>query len=254
MKLRRTANGSLPAALAVSAIVVASAMAQGDRGDRDPPSATDLSATMQVTPSKAGTSEDPRGVAIDATSTIETERGSEPPIVTGLDLAVGPGFSWNGDRYVTCRRRVLDRRGPRGCPRESIMGSGVAGARAGGVDTGLDMTFVNGGTGRLLAFIRFEYPARVQETIVVKGAELPGTWGYKYTLRVPASLQVVAGIPVQTTSLRFQVGGKPYARDYVATTSCPRGGWRYRITAHYRYDETGQTDQDAVGGAIACTS
>ncbi len=252
MKLPRTTSLSA-AAFAAAAIVVAAAGAQDrpERRDRPP---TDLSAAVKVTPSRAGTKQEPRGVAVSATSTMATERGSGPPIVTGFDLLFGRGFSWHGGAYATCSKRALDHQGPKGCPRESIMGSGTAIASAGGVDTDVAITFVNGGAERLLAHARFEYPARAQETLVVKATDMAGRWRYKDALRAPKSLQVVAGVPVHTTGLKFTLGGKPYARRYITTTSCPSNGWAYRITAHYLYDLTGQTAEDTVGRTIPCTS
>jgi hypothetical protein len=254
MTLHSAAGLLAVAAISSSAIAGASALAQNVPETRDP-AATDLSVAVRATPSKAGTRRSPQGVAISATSTIATERGLDPPIVTGVDLLLGHGFSWGDGEYATCTRRVLDRRGPKGCPKESIMGRVVANARAGSVTTKPSITLVNGGAKRLWAHTRLRYPARVHDTVAVSTADLSGRrWSYKGTLRVPRSLQVVAGVPIRTTRIKLTIGGKPYARDYIATTSCPAGGWRYRASVHYLYELSGQTGRDTVDGTIACTS
>ena len=81
---------------------------------------------------------------------------------------------------------------------------------------------------------------------------MSGRWGHRESFRVPENLQVVAGVPIQVTAAKLHIGGKPYARDYIVSTSCPRGGWKYRATTHYLF-ATGQTSQDTFDGSIACT-
>ena len=231
MTMRRAASWLATAAIAVAAISVASAMAQDAPQDQDLP-AIDLSVTVKVTPSRVGTKQSPQG------------------------LLLGPGFSSNGGTYVTCPKRVLDRQGPEGCPDESIIGSAstIAAARAGTGNTKLDITFVNGDAKQLLAYARFEYPARAQETIVAKTNGTNGNWRHKYTLQAPKSLQVVAGVPIHTTGVQLTLGGKPPAKNSIATTYCPKGGWKYQVTTHYLYDLANLTDHDVINSTIPCTS
>jgi hypothetical protein len=230
--MRRAASWLATTAFAVAAISVTSATAQDAPQDQDQDlPAIDLSVTVKVTPSRAGTKQSPQG------------------------LLLGPGFSSNGGTYVTCSKRVLDREGLEGCPDESIMGSAstIAAARAGTGDTKLDITFVNGDAQQLLAYVRFEYPARAQETIAAKANAMNGNWRYKYTPQIPESLQVIAGVPIHTTGVQLELGGKPHAKSSIATTYCPKGGWKYHVTTHYRYDLTNLTDHDAIKGTILCT-
>ncbi|HEY6779459.1 MAG TPA: hypothetical protein VI111_00810 [Thermoleophilaceae bacterium] len=242
----------LLAAIAVGAIVVAPVMAQDSPESQDLPD-TDLSASAKATPSKAGTKSNPQGATITASAKIVTEPGFDPPIVTGVDLLVGKGLSWNGGNYVQCSKRALDREGPKGCPKESIMGNAIATARADTVNTHIDIVFVNAGSKRLFAYATLENPARVQETVVVKTTNMTGQWHYKDSFRVPKSLQVVAGVPIQVTGIKLKLGGKPYAKGYITSTSCPKGGWKYRATAHYLFDLSGQTTEDTTTGTISCT-
>lgn len=242
----RTHSILLAGLIAAGAIAAAPAMAQ------DLPE-TDIAVSVKMTPSKAGTKKRPKGIALSGTAKITTEAGFDPPIVTGLDVLMGKGFVYNGDDYVKCRKRTLDRKGPRGCPRKSIMGHAKGTARADTVITHPDVVFVNAGSKRLFAYTTLYHPALVQETLVMRTKKMTGRWSYRDTVRVPKSLQVVAGVPIQFTGVKFRLGGKPYARKWMTVSSCPRGGLRYRATVHYLYDLTGQRDRDVVAGRIRCS-
>lgn len=246
---KRKSAALLAAVFATSAVVVAAATAQ-DEGQKLPD--TNVSAVARATPNKAGTKAHPQGAAIDVNAKIVTEPGFDPPIVTGVDILVAPGLSWNGDDYVQCAKRVLDSKGPKGCPPESIMGRGVATAKADTVNTAIHIVLVNGGSKHVLAYATLENPARVRETVVVKDSDPPGPWAHRESFRVPKTLQVVAGIPIQVTGLKLRVGGKSYAKGYITSTSCPKGGWKYKATVHYLFDLTGQTTEDTITGSIPC--
>lgn len=212
----------------------------------------ELSARAWATPSKAGTKRNPRGVKIEATAKIVSEEGYEPPIVTGVDILMGKGLVWRADDYVKCSKPVLDRRGPDGCPPKSIVGSVDATARADNIVTHPDVVLVNAGWKRTFAYTTLYRPALVEETIVVHRTRKSGRWSHQESLRVPKVLQVVAGVPIQVTAARLSIGGKPWARDYIVSTSCPKGGWKYRATAYYLFS-TGATGQDTIDGSIPCT-
>lgn len=246
MYIVRKSHATLAAAVAVAAVAVGPATAQ------DLPE-TSIVSTAKATPSKAGTARDPQGISIAASGRLIVEPGFEPPIVTGIDILVGRGLVWSGGGYAKCSKRALDRRGPKGCPRTSIMGSAVATGMADTVPARLKMVIVNGGANRTYAYATLDNPARVKETLVLESTNLRrGKWGHRESVRVPETLQVVAGVPVRLTSIRFVIGGKPYAREYIGSTSCPRGGWRYQVTAHYLFDLLGVTDEETSTGSIAC--
>jgi len=237
--------------LAAGAVVAGSLGAAPAIGQDDMPD-TQLSAEARATPSKAGTKRHPQGVAIEATAKIGSEAGYEPPIVTGVDLLVGKGLVMNANDYVKCAKRVLDREGPEGCPKKSIMGRADVTARADTVITHPDVVLINAGWKQTFAYTTLYQPALVQETIVVKRTRMSGKWAHRESFRVPEHLQVVAGVPIQVTAARLRVGGKPYAPDYIASTSCPKGGWKYRATAYYLYS-TGATGQDTFESSVPCT-
>lgn len=247
MNVQRTLGLAAAAAVVAASFGVAPAAGQDELPD------TKLSAKVRATPSKAGTKREPRGLRIDATAKIGIEPGFEPPIVTGVDILVGKGLTWNADDYVKCSKRVLDRKGPKGCPRKSIVGDATATARADTVLTTADVVLVNGGWKRTFAYTTLYNPAFVEETIVVHRTKASGRWAHRESFQVPENLQIVAGVPIQVTAAKMRVGGKPYARDYIVSTSCPKGGWKYRAVAHYLFS-TGATSQERIDGSIPCTS
>jgi hypothetical protein len=245
----RTTTGMLAGAAAIGALVVVPALAQ----EPDVPQ-TDVTANAKVIPSKAGTVKKPQGAKITIDAKLTTQPGFDPPVVTDVDILFSQGADWNGANYKTCTATVLNRKGPKACPKESIMGQGYATAKADTVDTRINLLIVNGGANRVLAYATMTNPARVQTAIVVRSTRQSGKWRHRERFSVPKSLQVVAGIPIQPTSLHLTVGGKSYARNYITTTSCPKGGWKYHGTVNYLYDLTGATATDTVSGSIACTS
>jgi hypothetical protein len=245
VNVQRIMGWTAVAAVAVGATAAAPAAAQ----DQLPK--TGLTAKFWATPNKAGTKRHPRGVRIEAVAKIESEPGYERPIVTGLDIKVGKGLVWNADDYVKCSKRVLDRKGPEGCPPESIVGRADLTAWADNVVTHPDVVLVNGGWKQTFAYTTLYQPALVQETIVVHRTKLSGKWSHLESIRVPKHLQVVAGVPIQVSAAEVNGGAKPYAREYVTSTSCPKGGWKYEVTTHFLFP-TGATRKDVFAGSAPC--
>jgi hypothetical protein len=242
-----------PQALAAVAAAGAVAAAVVPAFAQDQP-ATRIEAHAVASPSRAGTPAHPRGLAISATARLTTAPDLEPPIVTGIDILVGRGLIWNRRGYATCAKATLDRRGPAGCPRASIMGTATATGRADTVPATLRVTFANGGPDITYAYAALDNPARVRETLTLRTARpAAGPWGERESVAIPRSLQLVAGVPLNLNNIRFTVGGKSYAKDYIVSTRCPKGGWRYQVTAHYLYDSSGATTGDQTNGVIACS-
>ena len=243
----RIHHGLLAAAAIAGAVGVVPALAQ------DVPD-TRIVSSAKATPSKAGTPKHPQGTSIAATAHLIVAPDLEPPIVTGIEILVGKGLTWNIGKYVTCSKQTLDRHGPKGCPPTSIMGAATATGKADTVPARLDLVFVNGGPNTTYAYATLNNPARVRETLVVKSTHMDdATWDHREVVSVPRSLQIVAGVPLQLTAITMKIGGKPYARKFIASTSCPAGGWKYQVTAHYLYDSLGRTADDVSTGNIACT-
>ncbi len=247
MKIR-TPHGLLAAAVVAGAVAVVPALAQ------DLPE-TRIVSTARATPDKAGTVKHPQGLSITARAELITPRDMDPPIVDRIEVLVGKGLIWNDGKYTKCSKQVLDRQGPSGCPRTSLMGSATATGMADTVAARVDLLIFNGGEARKYVYATLNNPARVREVLTVKSTRLHGngTWAHQETINVPKSLQIVAGIPLRLTKVHMQIGGKSYAKDFVASTSCPQGGWKYQVTANYVYETPGQPANNVNNGSIPCT-
>jgi hypothetical protein len=237
----------LPAALIAAAVVAAPASAQVPE--------TTFESKAKISPKKAGTKKNPRGITLSGSLKFRTvTQGVEPPIITGGDVLIAKGGLWNGGKYATCSKRTMQRDDSiDNCPKKSIMGSGSGVAFADTVNAAPKVDFVNGGKSTLWAFTTLYRPALVQEPIAIKiKKQSSKKWAYKASFKVPEVLQVVAGVPVTLRDFKFKIGGKKYAKDLLATTSCPKSKkYPYEATAHYLYN-TGQTASKDYKGTVAC--
>jgi hypothetical protein len=240
---------------ALLATAVAAAAVAVPATAQDTPPETTFSYKGKVTPKKAGTKRNPRGVRLNGTLTFRTiTQGVEPPIVTGADILLPKTGVWNGGKYAKCGLRALKRKGPKGCPKKSIVGKASGVAWADNVNAKPTVTFVNGGATRLYAYTVLYNPALVKEPVVLKIKKLRGSkWGYRTSFRVPQSLQIVAGVPITLASLKFQVGGTKGAPKLIATTGCKGGKHKFQATAFYDYDSIGQTGKRTINSSVRCT-
>jgi hypothetical protein len=135
------------------------------------------------------------------------------------------------------------------------MGSATATGMADTVAARVDLLIFNGGEKRKYVYATLNNPARVREVLTVESTTLHGSgpWAHRETIDVPRSLQIVAGIPLRLTKVRMQIGGRSYAKDFVASTSCPQGGWKYQVTANYLHETPDQPANNVNKGAIPCT-
>jgi hypothetical protein len=244
----RTPKVLLTTAVVAGAIVVVPAIAQELPETR-------IVSTAKATPSKAGTAKHPQGISVTAHAQLITPTDMDPPIVERVEILVGKGLIWNDGKYTKCSKQILDRRGPGGCPRTSLMGSATATGMADTTAARVDMLIFNGGENRKFVYATLNNPARVRETLIVESSKLSGSgaWGHRETIRVPPSLQIVAGIPLRLTKVTMQIGGKSYAKDFVASTSCPQGGWKYQVTTNYLHETPEQPASTVNTGSIPCT-
>ena len=236
------------AVLAVGVVVVAPSVAQA-------PEAT-VTLDAKVTPNKAGTPPKPQGVKLSGSFKWTSPAGIDPPIITKFDAYVAKGAGvFNGGKYKKCAAAVANRGGPSACPKESIMGSATGVANADTTITRPTVTFINGGATSVCAYTVLQNPARVATCVPVTVKKLSGDpkWGYRITATVPKVLQVVAGVPIALRSLTFNLGGKPYAKDYIATTSCPKNKkWAFEVTTTLLNDLTGETGSTTYADSVAC--
>lgn len=238
----------LPAALVAAAVVAAPVAAQVPE--------TTFESTAKITPKKAGTKKNPQGIKISGSLKFNTiTQGVEPPIITGGDVLLPKGGTYNGGKYKSCSGAAMRKaQGTDVCPKTSIMGSGRGVALADTVDAKPTVTFVNGGKSTLWAFTTLYNPALVQEPIAISIKKLSSSkWGYRASFRVPQVLQVVAGVPITLRSFNFAIGGKSYAKDYIVTTSCPKSKkYPYEATAFYKYND-GTTSSKKYASTVPCS-
>jgi hypothetical protein len=241
----------LPVALVALGLAAAPAMAQ------EKP-VTTFTSKAKVTPKKAGTKKNPKGVQISGSLTFRTiTQGVQLPIITGGTVYLPKYGKWNGGKYPTCSgARMRQDESIDNCPKKSIMGFGSGRALADTVDAKPEVDFVNGGKNTLWAFTTLYNPALVQEPIriAIKKISHP-KWGYKATFNVPDVLQIVAGVPITLTDFSYKIGRKSYAKDLITTTGCPKSKkYPYQAEARYRYvDLNDLTDKKLYKGTVPCS-
>ena len=214
-------------ALALVAVEVAPTIAQ----DASP---TQFSATATVSPNQAGTKAKPQGVTLKFNAKWTTTGDVEHPIIQSGDVNIPKGGLYNGGKFPSCSAATLGHGGPSKCPPKSIMGEGSGDALADLVHTTPKITVVNGGKDKIYFWTVLQNPARVAAAVpaTIK-KDTSGKWSYKVHFEVPDSLQIVAGVPITLNTLKVTVGGKAWAKDYIATTSCPASKkWSYSATAN----------------------
>jgi hypothetical protein len=227
-------------ALALVAVEVVPSIAQD--------SPTTVTSTTIVSPSKAGTKKKPQGVKLTYKATYTTPGDVEHPIITGGTVLIPKGGLYNGGKYPKCSEATLSHGGPSGCPAHSIMGAGSGDALADTVHTTPRITVINGGANKIFFWTVLQNPARVQAAVPATITKQSGKWAYKVTFKVPTSLQIVAGIPITLNSLNVTLGGKSWAKDWLATTSCPASKkWPYQSS--FDLSTGGSIDYT---GSVAC--
>ena len=185
-----------------------------------------LTASLTVSPQDGGSVRHPVGhevrVQIDAAASI-----------TGFEIWWGRGFAFHRKGVPTCSVAVLRRSGPDGCPAKSIIGSSPGGrVDEDTVEPRPKFVMVNGPGGRLTAYVTVQRPARVRASVVPSVFDNPRSiWPHRDAWEIPEVLRKVAGVTIPMNHLKLTFGGKSWAKDYIVTTGCPKGGlpWRIRV-------------------------
>lgn len=214
---------------------------------------TTVTVDSHVTPNNAGTKSKPQGVKLSGEITWKSEEGIEPPIITAFDVLISKGGLFNGGKYPKCAESLINRRGPGACPKKSIMGSARGVALADTEITRPKVTMINGGAKRICFYTVLTNPARVRTCVpgTIKKLNSP-KWSYRVVIRVPEVLQVVAGVPIALRSITYEAGGRPWAKDWLATTSCPKSRkWPFEVETSYLYND-GSTASSSFADTIRC--
>lgn len=236
--------------LAVAACA-AVALAQGTEGTTTWPSVV---VKPTISPKTAGTRAHPQGVKLKTVFRWQTLGEADQPIVTNFYLLFPKGSLYNGAHTTKCSVRTLDLRGPGGCPKASIMGSGRGTAYADTTITHPQITVVNGGASTIYFYTVLNNPARVQEPVIGHIKKLHGKWAYSLSVTVPQNLRIVADVPIELTSLNVLAG----KGTWLATTGCPRNHeWPFSVKTSYENPNLapgapGATGSASYSASVAC--
>jgi len=139
--------------------------------------------------------------------------------VTSFNLWFPSGSVYNGASYPKCSEATLAQNGPTACPKASIVGSGTGTAYADTTITRPQITVVNGGGSTVYFYTILNNPARVQEPIVGHITRLHGRFVYELSATIPQNLQIVAGVPINLTSMTVTAG----KGNWIALGAAPAG-------------------------------
>ena len=225
------------------ASVVALAAVSAPSDAQAPVAVTTLDVRPTVSPSVAGTPARPRSVRLGVRASLTTRGpdGEDKPILQRVVVDFPKGSLYLGGRHPRCTQAQLERDLPKVVCPKAIVGTGTGEAWADTVPTRPRFTLVNGGATKVYLYTQLTNPAVVD-------APVPGTirrggvyGGYRATFVVPEILQVVAGTPISL----HRATGRTTARNWIATTSCPRDRrWPFRVV----------TSQDTTADATFVSS
>lgn len=207
---------------------------------------TTLDARVSVTPKAGGTPKRPQGHKITVETHLTTPEGVVRPTLTGIEVWYGRGIEFRRKGVPTCSVKTLSEGGPEACPPESRLGAGSGPNADDGLNPIPKLHFFSAPGGKMIAYATLLRPARVRAVLDDRPVlDAPGPWPFRDAWAFPRTLQVVAGIPITIDDLRLAFGYTKGAKNYISSTSCPRGGWAWRVRLH---------TWTAPGGAAALTA
>jgi hypothetical protein len=207
-----------------------------------------VTVTPGVSPNRAGTSAHPQGVVLKTAFHWQTLGSADQPIVTNFHILFPKGSLYNGGHTTSCSLAVV-RRGPQACPKASIVGSGTGTAYADTTITHPTITVVNGGASTVYFYTVLNNPARVQEPVIGHISRTGGKFAYSLSVTVPENLRIVAGVPIELTSLSVTAG----KGDWLATTGCSGGKWPFSVSTNYENPNTFATGSASYSASVRCS-
>ena len=225
--------------------------------------------SFKVSPTTAGTKSKPRAVSLTANPYFDT---NAPDLDRQVQFATvnatvyfPKGGIYNGKYFKSCSATTVFQDETR-CPKGSRVGTATGRGLGIGLDEAVKGQFFNlkGGTGATL-LVTGESPLIIREVVRAKLTKLSGNrdFSYKLSFTVPRNLQSPAP-GVIATVMRFQ---STFPRQYVtrttsrgrvkvpliASTTCPKGGWKYRYVADYTTAFDGAVESaQTVNGSQTC--
>ncbi len=206
--------------------------------------------TPTVSPSRAGTRGRPQSVKLKVVFHWQSLGYADQPIVTNFRILFPKGSLYNGGHVTVCSLSKLSHRGPEGCPKASIEGSGTGTAYANTTQTRPRITVVNGGASKVYFYTVLNNPARVQDPVIGRISRMHGKWAYSLSITVPQNLQIVAGVPIELTYLNVAAG----KGRWLETTGCDHGSWPFSATTKYLNYNTGATGESSFAASVKCHS
>lgn len=201
--------------------------------------------------------------------TVETKFSSDVPgelpgTIKKATVFFSHGPRVNSKLFPSCDpAKLLRLHGdPRGCPRGSRLGTGMALGTAESFESVIERVTVdvyNGPGGRsVLFFLHGLHPVAITGLIVAPLQKInTRRWGYKLTLPVPPNLQQIAnGIFASLLNFKVKVGGTVQVREggrmvrrgYIEALACPPGAL---VPTRGEFDLLGG-ERVASDGYIAC--
>ncbi|MBJ7521971.1 MAG: hypothetical protein JHC84_19885 [Solirubrobacteraceae bacterium] len=203
-----------------------------------------VSLSASVSPTKAGTPENPRPASVNVSAKIT---GADVGAVDGssatqsIEAKLPYPLLFNPVAFPACDAAQVR---ARTCPSAGKIGTGkVVGQAAGGIVQQLKLTAFNGKGYRLLLLVEGSSPLRIDSVLqgTIRSGE--GQYGMSLLNEVPDNLQQpVPGVFTTVTEFQLKVDAKRKIKgktvSYIATAGCSGGKWPFEATVTYRGGKT----------------
>jgi hypothetical protein len=187
-----------------------------------------LASTVRVSPTRAGTPQDPQPVALNASLRLRQPAGVDPPIARAAELDLSNGTRFDGNAAPTCSLDTLKAKGAAGCPPTARLGKGTAIGLADTTKTIGTIEVFNGGPGHLYLATVVRNPAYVK-SVVIGDVTGDSRTGLRLRFTFPHDLQNIAGVPLGLQRLDLALDATPV----LTTTACPAGKWTYQSSVTF---------------------
>ena len=197
--------------------------------------------SVEVKPPRAG-----KAVSLRVKETISTDAGVQPPQLTRQVIRLQRGGKFNGRRFAKCRLSKLRAKGPKGCPKRSLIGRGTGTGSAEPIISHINakLTLFNGRrqAGRDTVYL-WVFPD-IGPTFVVVGKvkRTRGRYGHVLDFKVPpiktlpgAPDASVTGVKTRTYRKRVTVRRKSGKKRYQLIVAPRRCNKRWRAESVFFY-------------------
>jgi hypothetical protein len=196
---------------------------------------TEFKLQNKLSSSKAGTKAKPKAVGL---NTIITSGPAGDYASSAAVVSLDKNLKFNLKAAKTCAQSVVEADETK-CPKDSKVGTGQATAvvaAANNTSSNLDVTAFNGPNNKLFMLVETENPLPVRGVMIGTLKNATGKYGKKLDVKIPQSLQSVAGFTPTLT--RFQLNIKK--GNYITTTGCTGGKWNFAAVVSYNDGTKGQ--------------